>query len=359
MDPAGLTFQAQQDPAGLTALMLQPHSEISMQAQLQAAQQMGFLAQQQQLQLQHQLQQQQQLLQMQDLAPHQAASLARRQAAVPPEPLSQAKIQAIAQELSAAGGRLPLGKVCSKFEGLKRVQLEGIFELAQIGAHGQVEVRLPGMEPVGVMMYGGEVVSQEMPLPPLEPEQIAQITSMIEAAGGIAPLSRITQQVKGVKKQQLEGHFEISSHRIGEKRRQYVRFLGTPLSKGKGKGGPRGTGDALAIPAAQAAAEAAATASANAQLQMAQAQHMMMLGVNPFLAGAMTHTMSLPSIINPVQALGTAPAPTLALASSPSPTLALANSPAPTAAQQSVSDSASVGTKRKFSEGEYDLSKVK
>merc|ERR1719478_1865915 len=86
------------------------------------------------------------------------------------EPLSQIMIQRLTHELSAAGGRQPLGKLCGKFKGLKRVQLEGIFELTEIGAQGLVEVRLPGMPPpLGVVTDGGEVVSQDLVLPPLSP----------------------------------------------------------------------------------------------------------------------------------------------------------------------------------------------
>lgn len=311
---------------GLLAQQQQQLQQQHMEQQAQLQQQQ--MEQTQALQLQLQQLQQQQLLDVNlTLTPQQAAKLAKQQAA-PPEPLTQAKIEAITHELTAAGGRLPLGKLCSKFEGLKRAQLDGVFELAQIGANGQVEVRLPGMEPVGVMMYGGEVVSQEMPLPPLVPEQIAEITAMIEAAGGIAPLSRITQQVKGVKKQQLEGHFEISSHRIGDKRRQYVRFLGTPLAKGKGRG--KGSKDRIdAATSAALAADAAAQASATAQIQMAQAQHMMMLGLQPFPLGTIGQNLASSSV----------------------------GSLQPTAAQSSIMD-ASVGTKRKFSEA-YDVSNVK
>eukprot|EP00930_Biecheleria_cincta_P052691 TRINITY_DN3798_c0_g1_i2.p2 TRINITY_DN3798_c0_g1~~TRINITY_DN3798_c0_g1_i2.p2 ORF type:complete len:324 (-),score=85.02 TRINITY_DN3798_c0_g1_i2:55-1026(-) len=290
-------------------------SELPLQVQLLAAQQMGMFAQQQQqhdlsflaaqqqlLQQQHeqqqQLLQQHQQLQLQQLQAQQAqmkpktgksrsgssASAAQKKLKNCPA-LSQEIIEAIAQELGEHGGRLPMGKLCGKFEGVKRGQLEGIFELSQIGEHGQVEVRLPGLEPVGVMMYGGEVVSQDMPLPPLEEDQIEQITTMVTSApNGMAPLSRITHYVKGVKRQQIETLFDISTHRMGGKKRQYVRMKGTPvtdteaMAKWKIVKAMRAAGGTDTGNLSTSAVEAA-----NAQLLMEQ--HMMALGANPLLPG--------------------------------------------------------------------------
>lgn len=280
-------------------------AELPAQVQLLAAQQMGLFAQQQdfaaiqlQQQMQQQLQQQLQAQQMQhtqqgQTAPPKSKTAARKRKADQKCPvLSQETIQAIGQELAAHGGRLPMGKLCGKFEGVKRGQLEGVFELSTIGEHGQVEVRLPGMEPVGVMMYGGEVVSQDMPLPPLEQEQIDQITAMVEAVpNGMAPLSRVTHMVKGIKRQQIEPHFDISVHRLGDKKRHYVRKKGTPVSdtdamlKWKAIKELKAAGNTEAAKqlSEQAFKAADAQLSQSAQLQMAQ--HIMALGANPTLPG--------------------------------------------------------------------------
>jgi len=297
-------------------------AELPAEVQLLAAQQMGIFAQQQQdlatqqlqqQQLQQQLQQQglfeqlqqQQLLQQMQLQQQLQAQTALAPSRPKPKSknnmkrknkncpvLSQETIQAIGQELAAHGGRLPMGKLCQKFEGVSRGQLEGVFELSTIGVHGQVEVRLPGMEPVGVMMYGGEVVSQDMPLPPLEQEQIDQITAMIEAVpNGMAPLSRITHMVKGVKRQQIETLFEISAHRMGDKKRHYVRKKGTPMSDTEAMTRWKAIKELKAAGHTEAAQQLSAKAfdAANAQLSadahLQMAQHMMALGANPMLPG--------------------------------------------------------------------------
>lgn len=161
----------------------------------------------------------------------------------PPPALPDQKILAIAENLIEAGGVLPLGKLTGTFPGLKRSQLEGVFDLAQIGGHRQWEVRLPGTQSKdSVMMYGGEPIGRDVELPSLTEEQISQISALLQGHPlGILPLSRVIQQVPGIKRQQVEEHFEISVSRL-DRKRYHVRMKGTPNpfeekgEKGKGKG---------------------------------------------------------------------------------------------------------------------------
>lgn len=141
-------------------------------------------------------------------------------------PLDAETGEAVARLLEEAGGVLPLGHVTQKFPGLKRLQLVGFFELDRVGENGQWEVRLPGVMPSGVeLMFDGRAVAKGEPLPPLDDSIVESITSALESEPEFTlPMMKILEIAPGVKRQQLEPHFEIV--RV-DKKRFHVRLAGS------------------------------------------------------------------------------------------------------------------------------------
>lgn len=127
------------------------------------------------------------------------------------EPLSFAQKACVHQLLEEAGGALPLGKVCQHFPGLKRTQLEGIFELSRVGQHGQFEVRLPGCVSTGVeIMVNDMAVSKDEVMPPLDEDSIANIRHALEQNPGCAmTMPSVREIVPGVRREQLEKDFQV------------------------------------------------------------------------------------------------------------------------------------------------------
>jgi len=125
--------------------------------------------------------------------------------------LDATQVEAIALYLEQHGGALPLGRLTQNFRGLKRAQLETHFELSHVGVHGQWEVRLPGMESQGAeMIFQGKAVSVDTPLPPLTEEQVATVRELLASAPNqTMPFMHVAKSVPGVKRKQLEEHFEI------------------------------------------------------------------------------------------------------------------------------------------------------
>jgi len=126
-------------------------------------------------------------------------------------PLELPKIEEISALLNSHGGVLPLGSVSQNFPGLKRAQLEGIFDLTRVGEHGQWEVRLPGVtSPGGEMLVDGRAVPFDAPLPDLTEEQVMDVTRAIRSApDGWISLTDAMRACPGVKRKQLEGHFDV------------------------------------------------------------------------------------------------------------------------------------------------------
>lgn len=144
--------------------------------------------------------------------------------APPPPDLDAEVIQEIQEHLEACGGSTCLGKLTSKFHGLKKVQLEGHFELQ----HGEKDsvVRLLNFEE---MQQGEAAVENEegpakkkrkkdrerkdpnAPVPALEYDKLQKITDWLGEMGGSAPLGRLTTVFSGVKKAQVEEHFVLTT----------------------------------------------------------------------------------------------------------------------------------------------------
>lgn len=125
--------------------------------------------------------------------------------------LDPAQVEAIATFLESKGGALPLGRVTQQFSGLKRAQLETYFEFNRVGDHGQWEVRLPGVVPSGAeIMFDGQALSVDAPLPPLADEQVAILKAALELAPAKQlPLSQMLKLMPGIKRKQIEECFQV------------------------------------------------------------------------------------------------------------------------------------------------------
>lgn len=138
--------------------------------------------------------------------------------APPPPDLESDVIDEITQTLEANGGVMFLGRLASQFEGLKKAQLEGHFELE----HGEKDtiVRLSGATSTGItgsLEEGPKKKrkkigkSKDAPPPgPLDEEMIMKITDYLNDCGGSAALGKVTTAFEGVKKAQLEDCFVVS-----------------------------------------------------------------------------------------------------------------------------------------------------
>merc|ERR1711924_98593 len=129
--------------------------------------------------------------------------------APPPPALETEVINEITETLEASGGVMFLGRLASKFEGLKKVQLEGHFELE----HGDKDtiVRAFGAEgdPTQGNLEEGPKKKRRRtdrrskdatPLPPLDDETLEKITEYLNDSGGSAALGKLTSEFSGVKK---------------------------------------------------------------------------------------------------------------------------------------------------------------
>lgn len=138
-------------------------------------------------------------------------SLRKMNYTIPVEPLPEETSEGIVALLESAGGVLPLGKVMQEFRGVKRVQLEGVFELARVGQDGQFEVKLPGAEFAGSeIMFQGQAFAKDAPLPPLDTDSIDQLkTALLLSPGFTTTMGRIREIVPGVRREQLENAFNV------------------------------------------------------------------------------------------------------------------------------------------------------
>lgn len=170
--------------------------------------------------------------------------------APPPEPLNDDQVRAATAAIEAHGGCLTLGKLTTLFEGLKKSQVEPHFYITPIeGRNGECSVSLTpdagvaslgglsgapvtalGVRPASSYLFqragapagGGEQQTTEKtkkrrakpdpnapPPPQLEPALVQAIASHLEAEGGTMRLGKITTLFEGVKKVQLDPHFNI------------------------------------------------------------------------------------------------------------------------------------------------------
>merc|ERR1711912_226099 len=124
----------------------------------------------------------------------------------------------ITETLEANNGVMFLGRLASKFAGLKKAQLEGHFEVE----HGEKDtiVRVFGAEgePTASNLEEGprkrrkrDKRSKDAPPPgPLDDEMLSEITDYLNDCGGSAPLGKVTTAFEGVKKAQLEENFVVT-----------------------------------------------------------------------------------------------------------------------------------------------------
>lgn len=130
---------------------------------------------------------------------------------IPVAPLDPETEEGIQNLLLQAGGVLPLGKISQEFPGVKRMQLQGIFDLGLVGQDGQIEVRLPGCESTGAeIMFQGQGLSKEQAFPPLDADSVELIRNALEQEPGhMLPIAKIKEVVPGVNKKQLEDDFDV------------------------------------------------------------------------------------------------------------------------------------------------------
>lgn len=169
--------------------------------------------------------------------------------APPPPELESHVIDEITVYLADCGGCCFLGRVSTKFSGIKKAQLEAHFDVE----HGDFDtiVHLPGhtgdpdmdaiaQVPVKKRKVGEtSIVKSENgkkdkkkakkdkdpnapPPPDLEIDVLNEITSFLEECGGSCMLGKLSTKFSGLKKAQLVGHFEVEH---GEKETT-IRLLG-------------------------------------------------------------------------------------------------------------------------------------
>lgn len=153
--------------------------------------------------------------------------------APPPTDLDTDVLNKITGHLEACGGSLPLGKLATKFPGLKKVQLEGHFEVQ----HGEKDsiVRVFGADNFAMAKANKKANIEDMenrptkkrkrekapkdpnapPPPALDDTKLEKITDWLNDVGGSAALGKLTTAFPGVKKAQLEGNFVLTP---GERR---------------------------------------------------------------------------------------------------------------------------------------------
>jgi len=166
--------------------------------------------------------------------------------APPPPDLGSEVIAEITAHLEDCGGSCVLGKLSTVFSGIKKAQLEAHFDVE----HGEKDsiVRLFGhtgdMDAIGqgpakkrkspmVSGESKEKVKKEKkakkekdpnapPPPDLEAHVINEITAHLEACGGSCVLGKLGTKFPGIKKVQLEAHFDMEN----SEKDSIVRLLG-------------------------------------------------------------------------------------------------------------------------------------
>jgi len=138
--------------------------------------------------------------------------------APPPPDLESDVLNEITAHLEACGGSCVLGKLSTKFSGLKKAQLEGHFEVEHgekdsivriLGYTGDMDGMGPG--PAKKRKKERQKASKDdAPPPDLDHAKLQKITDYLNTAGGSAPLGKVTTVFPGVKKAQLENNFVLS-----------------------------------------------------------------------------------------------------------------------------------------------------
>jgi len=104
----------------------------------------------------------------------------------------------------AGGFRGPVG---SAQPGMRPVRMRSP---AQMQARPPFMAQQPMARPFGAAVTRAAAKEATEPPPPLTEEVVQGIMSLVELAGGIVPMGRVSQAFIGVKRAQLEGHFDLS-----------------------------------------------------------------------------------------------------------------------------------------------------
>lgn len=148
-----------------------------------------------------------------------------------PLPLTPEAVHQIVDYLQAFGGCAPLGRLTTKFEGVKKVQLEAHFHIYSTeGSDGGdftvslLEDRSDGQHLVHTQVHSFRADADkgpkkkrmrtrrdpdQAPLPELEVTVLHGIVAFLQAHGGVVSLGKITTEFSGVKKVQLAPHFVL------------------------------------------------------------------------------------------------------------------------------------------------------
>ena len=137
----------------------------------------------------------------------------------PLEPLDSEKVESISLHLEAHGGTLLLGKLSSAFEGVKKAQLEQHFIIFQ-GREGNgewsVSLGQPSAEEFALSTEKAKVRKERKqrdpdapPPPDLELEKVGEIADFLSQLGGSCSLGKLSTMFEGLKKVQLEPHFQV------------------------------------------------------------------------------------------------------------------------------------------------------
>lgn len=150
----------------------------------------------------------------------------RKAPSVPAGPLDPSVLEKVAEFIVEHGGAVTLGKLSTTFEGLKKVQVMDHFDVEEAedktSADPVVSVPLEGprqssfdYEELAPKAKQRREKDLNAPPPPeLDAYVVSQITEYIEANGGCAIMGKLCSNFPGLKKAQLESHFEMA---MGEK----------------------------------------------------------------------------------------------------------------------------------------------
>jgi hypothetical protein len=128
----------------------------------------------------------------------------------PVEELGAVVVQEIEQFLQENGGVLALGRVTTVFEGVKKAQLEQHFIVNP--TETDFEVRLHGTAVKSLLKNYSAVKTEREPYRlsgPLDDDTVQIITDWLADEGGYARMGKLSSDFPGVKKAQLEPHFDV------------------------------------------------------------------------------------------------------------------------------------------------------
>jgi len=161
------------------------------------------------------------------------------QSAATHAPLGAQVVQRITDHLQRNGGSMPLGKLVSMVEGLKKVQVEQHFYVFPIdgpqagnyvvsmtpptnlatpafAVHAATFIQEPAGETFGAKKKKRKVSMDPNAPPPLDSQTIEQISDFLVLNGGTTLLGKLTSAFSGLRKAQLEPHFALFQAGTGD-----------------------------------------------------------------------------------------------------------------------------------------------